>query len=260
VLYNQQHLEPRNILYKVPLIDCCIAGSITDNYVDDCAIGYHIYLHEKDQFWPGLAAEQTGIAKPIHLDVGAELKGSFVLNEKSYLNKPTTPCIAEPNYSYRKCMFAFIARMSGCHLAWVSPHNEKYTPCISREQLLAYNEYLMFTINTPSAKLERETGCLARCKYKEFSFIQKSKEDITWKHNWSSSFFLEAERTMVKYEEELWAFDSDDTINGIGGALGLFLGWSLLDILSSCSSWIGRALQRLYWKIENIIHEMNVTT
>ena len=88
--------------------------------------------------------------------------------------------------------------------------------------------------------------------------MQKSKEDIIWKHNWSSSFFLEAERTMVKHDEELWAFDSSDTLNGIGGAMGLFLGWSLLEISSSCSSWIWRALHRVYWKIKNA-NEMNAT-
>ena len=31
---------------------------------------------------------------------------------------------------------------------------------------------------------------------------------------------------MVRREEEFWVFDLSDTINGIGGALGLFLGWS----------------------------------
>jgi len=32
----------------------------------------------------------------------------------------------------------------------------------------------------------------------------------------------------VKTEEELLAFDFEDLVNGLGGALGLFLGWSLL--------------------------------
>jgi hypothetical protein len=31
---------------------------------------------------------------------------------------------------------------------------------------------------------------------------------------------------MVRREEEFWVFDLSDTVNGIGGALGLFLGWS----------------------------------
>ena len=37
-----------------------------------------------------------------------------------------------------------------------------------------------------------------------------------------------AEKTSVEGQEELLVFDFEDLINGIGGALGLFLGWSLL--------------------------------
>ena len=35
---------------------------------------------------------------------------------------------------------------------------------------------------------------------------------------------------MVKIEEEFFIFDMSDTVNGIGGAMGLFLGWSVLDL------------------------------
>jgi hypothetical protein len=121
---------------KVPKNDCFVSGRITDNYGDYGVQGYYMYLHEKDQFWPGLEADQVGIAKPILLHVGDELKGSFVLNEKFYLYKPSAPCVSDPFYSYKNCMFAHIARLSGCHLDWVSPLNEKYSPCTSKEQLL----------------------------------------------------------------------------------------------------------------------------
>ena len=39
-----------------------------------------------------------------------------------------------------------------------------------------------------------------------------------------------AEKTSVEGQEELLVFDFEDLVNGIGGALGLFLGWSLLYI------------------------------
>ena len=48
----------------------------------------------------------------------------------------------------------------------------------------------------------------------------------------SSAFYLTAEKTQVKTEEELLAFDFEDLVNGLGGALGLFLGWSLLHIIN----------------------------
>ena len=39
-----------------------------------------------------------------------------------------------------------------------------------------------------------------------------------------------AEKTAVEGQEELLMFDILDLINGIGGALGLFLGWSILQL------------------------------
>ena len=62
------------------------------------------------------------------------------------------------------------------------------------------------------------------------SLFQMSEEAIYWKASHSSSFFLSAEKTRIKSEEELLAFDFEDLVNGLGGALGLFLGWSLLYI------------------------------
>ena len=47
----------------------------------------------------------------------------------------------------------------------------------------------------------------------------------------SSAFFLSAEKTRIRLEEELVVFGFDDVVNGIGGALGLFLGWSILYIV-----------------------------
>lgn len=59
--------------------------------------------------------------------------------------------------------------------------------------------------------------------------ISKLREEtITWDVNYSSAFILTAEKTSVEGQEELLVFDKEDLINGIGGALGLFLGWSIL--------------------------------
>ena len=61
-------------------------------------------------------------------------------------------------------------------------------------------------------------------------FFQLSEETINWSVNYSSAFFLTAEKTSVEGQEELLVFDWEDLVTGIGGALGLFLGWSLLYI------------------------------
>ena len=49
--------------------------------------------------------------------------------------------------------------------------------------------------------------------------------------SYSSAFFLMAEKTRIRLEEELRVFGFEDVVNGVGGALGLFLGWSILYIV-----------------------------
>ena len=52
-----------------------------------------------------------------------------------------------------------------------------------------------------------------------------------WKHEWASAFYLIAESSVQKVEEEYLVFDLSDAMNGIGGAMGLFLGWSMLYLI-----------------------------
>ena len=60
--------------------------------------------------------------------------------------------------------------------------------------------------------------------------MQLREETITWDVDFSSVFYLMAEKTSVEGQEELLLFDFEDLINGLGGALGLFLGWSILSL------------------------------
>ena len=39
-----------------------------------------------------------------------------------------------------------------------------------------------------------------------------------------------AEKTSVEGQEEVLLFAFEDMVNGIGGALGMFLGWSILSL------------------------------
>ena len=36
------------------------------------------------------------------------------------------------------------------------------------------------------------------------------------------------------------AIDFEDLVNGLGGAMGLFLGWSLLNIINQCIQILGK--------------------
>ena len=57
----------------------------------------------------------------------------------------------------------------------------------------------------------------------------------------SAILLLRAEMTEVRREEEFWVFDASDTLNGIGGALGLFLGWSVLYLMNQLATGVQMA-------------------
>ena len=80
------------------------------------------------------------------------------------------------------------------------------------------------------------TKCPMRCSVKEYHLAECEAKIVTRKHDWSSAFYLVAERTEVRKEEEFWVFDASDTLNGIGGAMGLFLVWSVLYLINQMAT------------------------
>lgn len=86
--------------------------------------------------------------------------------------------------------------------------------------------------------LTNKTKCPISCTVSHYSLAECKSVPVTWKHDWSSAFYLAAEKTEVRQEEEFWVFDLSDTINGIGGAMGLFLGWSILYLIHQLVKWL----------------------
>ena len=101
-------------------------------------------------------------------------------------------------------------------------------------------------------ELRNTTKCPIICRVRHYSLVECKSVPVTWKHDWSSVFYLAAEKTEVRQEEEFWVFDLSDTINGIGGAMGLFLGWSLLNLIHQLVRWLNIAVTR----VRNINFEM----
>ena len=91
---------------------------------------------------------------------------------------------------------------------------------------------------------------MVKCTVIKFQFIKIKQEDVDWKHDWSSAFYLAAETSLLRREEEYLVFDMSDTVNGIGGAMGLFLGWSLLFLVRQLASVVRDLYSRCgrYWK------------
>ena len=80
----------------------------------------------------------------------------------------------------------------------------------------------------------------------KYTFTETRKENITWKHDYSASFYLSAKQSLFRREEEFWAFQLSDAINGIGGALGLCLGWSGAFVVTEVVDIVKRTFKYLF--------------
>ena len=102
---------------------------------------------------------------------------------------------------------------------WFSPYLEEQFPvCLTKEDILLYGDQLALVFSMSPFDLLNQTGCHVRCRARFFSFTDCKAVEVTWKHNWSSAFYLAPEDSEMRTEEEFLVFDLSDTINGIGGA------------------------------------------
>ena len=83
--------------------------------------GFKIFLHEKGQFWPGnMEIEAIGSKESIYLDNNMEISGIFKLKQKTLLNRETSPCEIDEDYSFTKCVLLWVAQEAGCHINWIT--------------------------------------------------------------------------------------------------------------------------------------------
>jgi hypothetical protein len=187
---------------------------------------------------------QTGQCKQIFIPTDVEMEGSFKITEKTSINKESEPCNTDPVYKFTTCISNYIFKLTGCTLDW-----PKFSNCSTRTKLIQYQDQMRRLLESSWKNLTMESCCYSSCRIKQFEFIKQKEELATWKRDWSSAFYLQAETTFVKQDIEFWVFDMSDCINGIGGALGLFLGWSLLCLLQNCAF----GMQNMFSKLSDYL-------
>ena len=155
--------------------------------------------------------------------------------ERISISKSSDPCSDDQNYSFTSCIFSYVTRSVGCKIPWIYTDLiivDKFPDCKTKAEMDAFDNLLANVETRSGYGIANMTGCPIKCRVRQYSISECKSELVSWKRQWSSAFYLGADRTEVRREEEFWIFDSSDTLNGIGGALGLFLGWSVLYLIN----------------------------
>ena len=103
--------------------------------------GFNIYLHDRGQFWPGLEMGRIGMSTALYLKKNMEWSGSFIMNQKTLINKESIKCEDDPDYSFQQCVFSWVSQTAGCHLDWLyqPPLNTSTRICSSNQDILRYS-------------------------------------------------------------------------------------------------------------------------
>ena len=168
------------------------------------------------------------------------------MTEKSSLSKDSAPCTNDPDNSFTLCISQHITELIGCRLDWFNlTIGTDFPTCSTRDQLLALG-YETTRLHSASWRdLTSESGCFVKCTIKQFQFTKIRQDVAEWKRDLASAFYLIAESSVQRVEEEYLVFDMSDAMNGIGGAMGLFLGWSILYLMQKCGTAVRNIFE--YW-------------
>ena len=209
--------------------------------------------------------QDLGQSDVIQVRPHTEIVGSFSLREISSLHKTSNPCNSGQDYSFTECLRSFAATESQCFLDLSFSNISRNRERCPTENLMKLFNILLWIKKVPWQDLTQTTGCIQKCFIRKYHFELLSSEGVKWSKHWISSFYLSAETTNRELAIESYSYDVQvqfkgrmfqnltemwqDLIGGIGGYLGLFLGWSCSSIITTIPAWLHygyKLLQELF--------------
>ena len=194
-------------------------------FILDPQLKYVVYIHDPRFYlhtWEPLLT--PGIR--MLLNEGLFYQSKFISVTKHIkMNQNNKPCNVEPNYNFQLCVRNSLTSEVGCRPPWDLWSSPDFPCCTEMDKLKMFER-----INTDMFLLSDlediiyKTGCIAPCVYKEYKLVAEpdkinSSEKILY------LAFAENE-IIVDKEIEIYSWIS--LLSDIGGALGLFLGFSFV--------------------------------
>ena len=198
--------------------------------------------------------QDLGQSNVIEVRPNTEVVGVFSLREISSLDS-SRPCNSQQEYSLTLCLSSYAQTQSACSLDITFSNISSNRERCPTENLMKLFNLLLWIKKSSWQDLANTTGCRSKCQKRKYKFDLISSENVKWRKDWISSFYLSAETTNHEVSIESYSYDVQvavdrrghfeklreyfqDLIGDIGGYLGLFLGWSCSSIISTLPAWI----------------------
>ena len=139
------------------------------------------------------------------------------------MNSKKEPCGSGSGYNFVRCLKNSITRTVGCRLEWDR---------VSSDETPLYQKLG----NMEQKELVEAAGCALPCEYMEYQ-----QQGLPYEHGDTFGLGIIFATTEVMLQQEILVYPLLSFIAECGGALGLFLGFSL-NMLGHFSIWIFKAV------------------
>ena len=159
--------------------------SITPNWADVMYLSlykkFRIYIFVHDIKFSFVSTNPLGTTSAFYEFDGNSMANHYqelILVEHKKLNLEHRPCEEVEDYSFNTCVKENIAKTVGCRVPWDRLSRQDRTVCIEREQFRQTDMMAtQFMVNEVD-EVERQTGCLKPCSYKEYKFKNSNPKDL----------------------------------------------------------------------------------
>ena len=143
------------------------------------------------------------------------------------MDKKKNPCNEDPNYNFLKCIWKSLTNDVGCQLPYPWDFESLgETPYCSTMDEMNELQAIVFNISYDCdlESIIEKTLCIAPCTYKEYKLVIEPSNQKYWYKLLTVAFT----DNKLLIEEEIESYSLVSLVSDIGGALGLFLGFSFV--------------------------------
>ena len=182
---------------------------------------YVVMIHDPDYF---LINGNPGTTPRILQVIDGSSSQHFYIKtiHNTFINREGQPCESSESYSFTACMKSSVSRLVGCRMEWDRWSPADIPVCDTVEQILRFEDEYSAIELWDKRNISNYTGCLIPCRYAEYRLAE---EPLKLEEEKLILYFILAEHEVTERTEVIF-YPVESFVSELGGALGLFIGFS----------------------------------